>query len=83
MKMLTHIIPAALWTLAATFTSTSLWAEDIEVYYSEVLSDDSVNKNVANVMIMLDTSGSMRNCETGSGSNWCTGSNWTERRINI
>jgi type IV pilus assembly protein PilY1 len=83
MKLLTHIIPAALWTLAATFTSTSLWAEDIEVYYSEVLSDDSVNKNVANVMIMLDTSGSMRNCETGSGSNWCTGSNWTERRINL
>lgn len=83
MKLLTHIIPAALWTLAATFSSTSLWAEDIEVYYSEVLSDDSINKNVANVMIMLDTSGSMRNCQASSGANWCTGSNWTERRINL
>lgn len=81
MKMLTQIIPAALVTMAAVFASSSLWAEDVEVYYSEVLSDDSVNKNVANVMIMLDTSGSMRNCQSGSGSTWCGDIN--NRRINI
>ncbi|SDT92478.1 PilC/PilY family type IV pilus protein [Halopseudomonas salegens] len=83
MKLMTHIIPAALMTMAVAITPSSLLAEDIEVYYSEVLSDDSVNKNIANVMIMLDTSGSMRNCEAGSGSNWCTGNDWRERRINL
>ncbi|MEH6798356.1 MAG: PilC/PilY family type IV pilus protein [Halopseudomonas sabulinigri] len=83
MKMLTQIIPAALVTMAAVFASSSLWAEDVEVYYSEVLSDDSVNKNVANVMIMLDNSGSMRNCKEGSGADWCTSSDWESRRINL
>ena len=83
MKVFTRYTPVAFFAAAAVFSSAQLWAEDVEVYYSEVLSDDSVNKNVANVMIMLDNSGSMRNCETGTGASWCTGSDWRERRINL
>ena len=83
MKVFTRYTPVAFFAAAAVFSSAQLWAEDVEVYYSEVLSDDSVNKNIANVMIMLDNSGSMRNCETGTGANWCTGSDWRERRINL
>jgi type IV pilus assembly protein PilY1 len=83
MKVFTRYTPVAFFAAAAMFSSAQLWAEDVEVYYSEVLSDDSVNKNIANVMIMLDTSGSMRNCETGSGSSWCTNSDWRQRRINL
>ena len=80
MKLVNRYTPVAFFAALAVLCPAKLWAEDIEVYYSEVLSDDSVNKNIANVMIMLDTSGSMRNCETGSGSNWCTNSDWRERR---
>lgn len=83
MKLVNRYTPVAFFAALAVLCPAKLWAEDIEVYYSEVLSDDSVNKNIANVMIMLDTSGSMRNCETGSGSNWCTNSDWRERRINL
>ena len=83
MKIITRYTPVTFFAAAAIFTSGQLWAEDVEVYYSEVLSDDSVNKNIANVMIMLDNSGSMRNCEQGSGATWCTGSDWRERRINL
>ncbi|MAB24828.1 MAG: hypothetical protein CMK78_10845 [Pseudomonadales bacterium] len=83
MKLFTRYARVVFLGAVAMFSSGQLWAEDVEVYYSEVLSDDSVNKNIANVMIMLDNSGSMRNCETGSGANWCTGSDWRERRINL
>ena len=83
MKLLNRYTPVAFFVALAVFWPATLWAEDIEVYYSEVLSDDSVNKNVANVMIMLDTSGSMRYCATGYNANWCTGANWRERRINL
>ena len=83
MKVFTRYTPVAFFAAAAVFSSAQLWAEDVEVYYSEVLSDDSVNKNIANVMIMLDNSGSMRNCETGTGASWCKGSDWRERRINL
>ncbi|ROZ81268.1 hypothetical protein EF096_14155 [Pseudomonas neustonica] len=83
MKLFTRYARVVFLGAVAMFSSGQLWAEDVEVYYSEVLSDDSVNKNIANVMIMLDNSGSMRNCEIGSGANWCTGSDWRERRINL
>lgn len=83
MNIFTRYTPVAFFAATAVFASGQLWAEDVEVYYSEVLSDDSVNKNIANVMIMLDNSGSMRNCEQGSGATWCTGSDWRERRINL
>ncbi|MAG66246.1 MAG: hypothetical protein CMK74_10300 [Pseudomonadales bacterium] len=83
MNIFTRYTPVAFFAATAVFASGQLWAEDVEVYYSEVLSDDSVNKNIANVMIMLDNSGSMRNCEQGTGANWCTGSDWRERRINL
>jgi len=81
MNIFTRYTPVAFFAATALFTSGQLWAEDVEVYYSEVLSDDSVNKNIANVMIMLDTSGSMRYCESGSYSSWC--GRVADRRINI
>ena len=83
MKLVNRYTPVAFFAALAVLCSAKLWAEDIEVYYSEVLSDDSVNKNIANVMIMLDNSGSMRNCRTGSGNTWCTNDSWRERRINL
>ena len=83
MKLVNRYTPVAFFAALAVLCSAKLWAEDIEVYYSEVLSDDSVNKNIANVMIMLDNSGSMRNCRTGSGNTWCTNHSWRERRINL
>lgn len=50
----------------------SLYADDTEIFFSRATADNSENVPSANVMILLDTSGSMRNCKTGSGSNWCT-----------
>ncbi len=46
-------------------------ADDTEIYFARATADNAQNKPKANVMIMLDTSGSMRNCELGSGSTWC------------
>ncbi|WP_150299497.1 PilC/PilY family type IV pilus protein [Pseudomonas profundi] len=81
MEALARILTAAVLTLGTMVAPSTSLAEDVEIYYSDVLSDDSVNKNVANVLIMLDTSGSMRNCQTGSGATWCD--DRPNRRINI
>ena len=60
---------------------THVLADDTEIYFARATADNTENKPVAKVMIMLDTSGSMRNCETGSGSNWC--STIADRRITL
>ncbi|MCK0538495.1 PilC/PilY family type IV pilus protein [Alcanivorax quisquiliarum] len=62
-------------------------ADDTEIFFSRAKADNEQNEAVANVFIMLDTSGSMRFCANelggGSGHNatWC--SNAENRRINI
>lgn len=86
MKLLTHALPAALFTVMTCLSSLS-YADDTEIYFAQANADNDENQTVANVMIMLDTSGSMRFCQNelsgGSGYNakWCT--DHTKRRINI
>ena len=58
------------------------YADDTEIYFAKANAENSENKPVANVMIMLDTSGSMRFCEEEKSSAiWC--SSVAERRINL
>ena len=47
-------------------------ADDTEIYFARANAANEQNTPKANVLIMLDTSGSMRNCRDGSGSSWCT-----------
>ncbi|OWL89877.1 PilC/PilY family type IV pilus protein [Halopseudomonas aestusnigri] len=47
-------------------------ADDTEIYFARANAANEQNTPKANVLIMLDTSGSMRNCRNGSGSTWCT-----------
>lgn len=86
MKLLTHALPAAIFTSMLCLSSLS-YADDTEIYFARADADNTENKAVANVMIMLDTSGSMRFCQKdetgGSGYNatWCK--NAANRRINV
>lgn len=79
-------IASALATTLMAFSAAS-YADDTEIYFAKANVDNEENQTVANVMIMLDTSGSMRFCENelsgGSGynANWC--SDAANRRINI
>lgn len=63
-------------------------ADDTEIYFAQATADNSENRVVANVMIMLDTSGSMRFCKDdpnasgyGYDAPWCSDAD--ERRINL
>lgn len=85
MKLLTHTVPAAVMS-AMIMTSSLAYAHDTEIYFSRATADNDENQPVANVLVMLDTSGSMRYCQAeggGSGYNatWCTDA--AKRRINI
>lgn len=86
MKLLTHALPAALFAAMVSLSSLS-YADDTEIYFARANADNEENRSVANVLIMLDTSGSMRFCQNelsgGSGYNaqWC--STVANRRINI
>src|SRR5690606_1969464 len=85
MNLLTHALPAALFTSLLCLSSL-YYADDTEIYFARANADNEENRAVANVLIMLDTSGSMRFCQNelgGSGYNasWC--SNAANRRINI
>lgn len=83
---LRSFITSALATTLLVFSAGS-YADDTEIYFARANVDNSENVPVANVLIMLDTSGSMRFCESelsgGSGYNarWC--SDAANRRINI
>lgn len=83
---LRSFIASALAATMIAFTAVS-YADDTEIYFARANVDNDENKTIANVLIMLDTSGSMRFCENelsgGSGYNakWCT--NAAQRRINI
>ena len=65
------IINASLLWAVMLLAPTSLYADDTEIFFARANADDSQNRNIANVMILLDTSGSMRNCERSDGANWC------------
>lgn len=58
MKTLTHILPAALMTAAVAFSTPAL-AHDTEIYFSEAKADNDENQPAANVLFLIDTSGSM------------------------
>ena len=80
------VIKAALLWVLMLLAPTSLYADDTEIFFARANADDSQNQNIANVMILLDTSGSMRYCKDDLGfSNnqprWC--SEESERRINM
>lgn len=82
-----NITKNTLLALALLFGSPLSHADDTEIFFSEARADNNDNEAIANVFIMLDTSGSMRWCENSNGSNggydarWCQ--NAEERRINI
>ena len=59
--MRNFIIKASLLWAVMLLAPTSLYADDTEIFFARANADDSQNQNVANVMILLDTSGSMRN----------------------
>ncbi|MEE3319408.1 MAG: PilC/PilY family type IV pilus protein [Pseudomonadota bacterium] len=68
--------------VAIGLAPTSLYADDTEIYYSEASADSNENRPLANVMVLLDTSGSMRWCENSvSNVGWC--SDPDNRRINM
>ena len=46
------------------FSASPLHADDTEIFFSKADANESKNKQSANVMIMLDTSGSMQDCKT-------------------
>jgi type IV pilus assembly protein PilY1 len=81
-----RIVLASLMTLAMLLSPTALYADDTEIFFSRAKADNAQNEPVANVFIMLDTSGSMRFCEnnlsvSGHNASWC--SDYTRRRINL
>lgn len=82
MKLFTHALPAAIFTTMLCLSSLS-YADDTEIYFARANADNEENRSVANVLIMLDTSGSMKWCEDeeNSGGTWC--SDAKNRRINI
>ncbi|MEE4251596.1 MAG: PilC/PilY family type IV pilus protein [Alcanivoracaceae bacterium] len=86
MKTIRELGKASLIALAVMLSPTTVYADDTEIFFSAAQADNDENKPIANVFIMLDTSGSMRYCENSLGTsgydaNWC--SDASERRINI
>jgi type IV pilus assembly protein PilY1 len=57
-----------------------LFADDTEIFFAPAEVGNSENETIANVMVLLDTSGSMRSCAESSAS-WC--SDVENRRINM
>ena len=66
--------------MAVFLAPTTLYADDTEIYYSQAKADNSQNTPSANVMVLLDTSGSMRWCQNSSNG-WCSDAD--KRRINM
>src|SRR5690606_36613190 len=81
-------ITSVLVLFAMALGSHSVQADDTEIFFAEATADNASNRPVANVLFLLDTSGSMRWCENAedrSYSNrnpyWC--SDPDDRRINM
>jgi len=69
MKPFTHVIPAAALTFAVCMSPLSVVADDTEIYFARATADNDENQLAANVLILVDTSGSM--CDPPSGSRNC------------
>lgn len=71
MKPLTHALPAALMT-AAVMLSMPILAHDTEIYFSEAKADNDDNHPAANVLFLIDTSGSMCQYDGGGTDQDCS-----------
>jgi type IV pilus assembly protein PilY1 len=85
-RIMDRLVRAGALVLAVMLSPTALYADDTEIFFSRAQADNEQNEPIANVFIMLDTSGSMRFCEnnlavSGHNATWC--SDYTKRRINI
>ncbi|MEL0168734.1 MAG: PilC/PilY family type IV pilus protein [Pseudomonadaceae bacterium] len=56
-------------------------ADDTEIYFARANAENAQNTPKANVLIMLDTSSSMRSCEVDRQTQWC--SDVANRRITM
>jgi len=86
MKRLAGFAKAGMIALAVMLSPTHLYADDTEIFFSRAKADNEQNEPIANVLIMLDTSGSMRYCEkegsvSGYNASWCA--DYKKRRINV
>ena len=73
MKTLTHVIPSALLTGYLLLSPSILMADDTEIYFAKADAQNDQNKPAANVLFLIDTSGSM--CDPRpSGSRDCSDS---------
>src|SRR5690606_25908751 len=83
-KIITNVLVLSAMALA----SHSVQADDTEIFFAEASADNASNRPVANVMFLLDTSGSMRWCENPidnyyNSGNPCWCSDPDSRRINM
>ncbi|MBQ0752672.1 MAG: hypothetical protein KBT87_09070 [Gammaproteobacteria bacterium] len=81
MKTIEKLLRLGVLAVLVALLPAPLWADDSEIFFAEAAASEDENKPAANVMLLLDTSGSMRYCATGSNANWC--SDYTNRRINM
>ena len=54
--------------LVCALAPTGVYADDTEIFFAKANADNSENKPKANVLFLIDTSGSMENRSGGSGS---------------
>lgn len=71
MKTFTHALPAALLTGAIALSTPAL-AHDTEIYFSEAKADNDENQPAANVLFLIDTSGSMCLYDKGGDRQDCS-----------
>ena len=81
MKIIDKILSLVALVALVMWSPTQLMADDGEIFFAKAAASDEENRPSANVMLLLDTSGSMRNCKTSDGSEWCD--DYKERRINL
>ena len=62
---LNSILRAAFFLVALGLSPTSLYADDTEIYYARADVDNDQNEQIANVLFLIDTSGSM--CDPPNG----------------
>ncbi|MGM8933555.1 PilC/PilY family type IV pilus protein [Pseudomonas neustonica] len=72
MKTLTHVIPSALLTGYLLLSPSILMADDTEIYFAKADSQNDDNKPAANVLFLIDTSGSMCDPRSGGGGRDCS-----------
>src|SRR5690606_42102531 len=82
MRTLIRNLATSLMVAAGLSLPALSYADDTEIYFAKANAENSENKPPANVLIMLDTSGSMGFCED-ERSSAILGSSIEERRINL